>query len=83
MQIEGTERTGSGGSSTEGRLTSARLELLEILPEQPDQDSQLLVFQHLPEKSDLQLDFAHTQRPVRRVHSAGASTVTQPRTRLS
>jgi hypothetical protein len=82
--VEGTERAGSAGAITEGSITAARLELLEVLPEQPGQDTELLCFKGPPAGAplahtpNLQLSFTHSEKPTSQRQSTSAQ-----RTRLS
>ncbi|CAB3388360.1 Hypothetical predicted protein [Cloeon dipterum] len=62
ITIEGTDKLMVGGSQTEGRLTAARFEIVELLNDQPGQDSDLLVFQDSKAFSsypDVQISFNH------------------------
>jgi hypothetical protein len=68
ITVEGTDKVVNTCSNTEGLLTTARLEIMELLNDQPGQDSDLLVF--LDSKAfssypDLQLSFSHRVKKLR------------------
>lgn len=70
ITIEGTDKMVNNCSNTEGLLTTARLEIMELLNDQPGQDSDLLVFLNSKAFSsypDLQLSFSHRVRTIRGV----------------
>ncbi|XP_059486897.1 autophagy-related protein 2 homolog A [Neocloeon triangulifer] len=77
ITVEGTDNLGSNGSHTEGLFTAARLEFAELLNDQPNQDSELLVFQDSKAFSsypDLQMSFSHKVKSNR--------GITYPRTEI-